>query len=523
MPSISPKSSDSAAALRLGERVLLALKRSPNCSMFIDENGFVDFCSDKFVRLLGAKNDDDIRGKHFCEIYRLFSDSDELIDGAKKAFEEIKTKRAFQEKRLDLHFPADSSKRTYTVHSIPLISESGEFFGAKVLFVDTTQLKIEAANESARILLDKAPIGCSMRDGDNRIIDCNAEALQMFGVADREEFIRRFNEFVPERQPDGSLSADTIRDIYKGKRLIGGHAKLEWLYLNASGEPLPTETTVVLADWQGDCRYLVYSRDLRDIKSKEKTARLANDRVRAMLEATPIACVFFDGDAKAIDCNSEALRLFGTDSKEELLERFFYYAPEFQPNGEVSFDQKDKNIAIALEEGNHVFEWLHKTASGKDLPLLTTLKRIEWNGSHCLAAYMQDLSEIKAVDRNAREAEEIPLSLLDAAPIAAFLLDENLRLFDCNNAAVRAFGFASKQDLTKNFFDLLRRQTNEALTIEKIEELFNEAFSEGYGRFECEFVSKNGEPLRADAVLTRIPWHNGYRVVAYLDNLRKTA
>ncbi|MDR2638373.1 MAG: hypothetical protein LBC09_00875, partial [Helicobacteraceae bacterium] len=65
--------------------------------------------------------------------------------------------------------------------------------------------------------------------------------------------------------------------------------------------------------------------------------------------------------------------------------------------------------------------------------------------------------------------------------------------------------------------------TNEALTIEKIEELFNEAFSEGYGRFECEFVSKNGEPLRAEAVLTRIPWHNGYRVVAYLDNLRKTA
>jgi PAS domain S-box-containing protein len=491
------------------KRALIALKREPNCSIFIDENGFVDCCSDKFARLIGIADDRAVRGKHFCELYRLFSDSETLIEGAKNAFEEIRTKRAAQEKTLKLHFPADNEKRSYIVQSVPLFDENDAFIGAKASFIDATNLAICAASENARFLLDQAPIGCTLRDRDNRVIDCNAEVIRMFGATDKADFISRFSQFYSQYQPDGSPSDKKRREMID-ECAEKGRSQCEWLYVNAAGEPMLTDVVVIRADWKGDYRYLVYCRDLREIKAKEENERRANERARAMLDATPIACVFFDGAGRAIDCNLEATRLFET-SKEELLERFFYFAPELQPNGQATLEQKKKYVALALEEGECVFEWMHATATGRDLPALVTLKRMNWRGDGGLSAYIQDLREIKYKDKSAREAEEIPLALLNAAPIAALLWDDNLRLIDCNTEALCMFGFTHKRDLIESLSALLAKNESESLS---------EVFQEGYGKFNWNLTTRTLEPLPTEAILARVPWHDGYRVAAYLRDLR---
>ncbi|MDR0665506.1 MAG: PAS domain-containing protein [Helicobacteraceae bacterium] len=506
--------------IRLGERACLTLKYEPNRIMYINENGFIDFCSHEFARAVGIENSHAAINKHFNDVYKLFEGGDELIAGAKKAFEEIRWTGATQEKQLELKFPKDDKKHHYIVQSVPIINEHKKFLGAKVLFLDATALSSYIANENARFLLDKAPIGCTLRDQNNRIIDCNAEIERMFGAASKAELLRRFKEFHPEYQPDGALSSEKIKTALR-ECDDKGRSQIEWLYIDAKGDPLPTKLVVVRADWRSERGYVIYCIDLREIKKKEENERLANERVRAMLDATPIACVFFDDGVTAIDCNLEAMRLFETNSKEDMLKHFFHYSPAFQPNGEPTEEIRRKNIVVALEEGYHVFELMEATASGKELPVLITLKSMDWNGVRCLAAYIQDLREIVTKDKNVKEAEEIPLALLDATPIAAFLWDDELNLIDCNTKAVSMFGFNRKSELIDNFSELLQNQRSKTAMEDK-DEMLSKAFQDGYGKFDWELTTKMGEALPTEAIFARVPWHDGYRVAAYLRDLRKS-
>ena len=51
------------------------------------------------------------------------------------------------------------------------------------------------------------------------------------------------------------------------------------------------------------------------------------DRIRIMLDASPLCATFWDKNFQVVDCNREALSLFGLADKEEYLARFFDLSP----------------------------------------------------------------------------------------------------------------------------------------------------------------------------------------------------
>jgi PAS domain S-box-containing protein len=261
------------------------------------------------------------------------------------------------------------------------------------------------SDKRTKIMLDATPLACSLWDEDCNMIDCNKEALNLFGLAEKTEYLEHFYNLNPIYQPDGSLTSKKAPAMINAA-LETGYQRFEWLYLTSAGEPLPVETTLVRVPWSGAFRIAAYSRDLREEKANEQKVREAEERIRAMLDATPLACAFLDENSRAIDCNREAVRLFGVSSKDEYLDRYFDWMPEFQPDGKSSLEEKRRLIHEAFKTGHQHFEWMHLTASGELLPAEVTLVRVEWKGIYCIATYIRDLREIKANEQKAREAEE---------------------------------------------------------------------------------------------------------------------
>lgn len=130
------------------------------------------------------------------------------------------------------------------------------------------QFTYTSSNERARLMLDNAPMACNFWDENGDIIDCNLESLRLFGLSSKQELMARFDELLPEYQPQGGHSKELMKQ-YIRQALQTGRLTMPvpWMRRTASGEPVPVEVTLVRVSHKGGFIVAGYSRDLRELKN----------------------------------------------------------------------------------------------------------------------------------------------------------------------------------------------------------------------------------------------------------------
>ncbi|MDR3255674.1 MAG: response regulator [Synergistaceae bacterium] len=121
------------------------------------------------------------------------------------------------------------------------------------------------------------------------------------------------------------------------------------------------------------------------------------ERIRIMLDATPLCCCFWDENYNSVDCNAESPRLFGLSSKREYLDRHDELSPECQPNGRLSSEVRIEKIQEVMKSGWARFEWMHRMPDGEPLPAEITLVRVKRGEGYIMVSYTRDLREHKAM------------------------------------------------------------------------------------------------------------------------------
>ena len=136
----------------------------------------------------------------------------------------------------------------------------------------------------------------------------------------------------------------------------------------------------------------------------------AERRTRVMLDATPLCANFWNEDLNIVDCNLEAVKLFGLSSKRDYLDNFYNLSPEFQPDGALSTPKGREYIEQAFREGSCNFEWIHQTLSGEQIPSEVKLERVLYKNANVIIGYTRDLRELKArmaeIERTQAELRE---------------------------------------------------------------------------------------------------------------------
>ncbi|MDR0302229.1 MAG: response regulator [Treponema sp.] len=117
--------------------------------------------------------------------------------------------------------------------------------------------------------------------------------------------------------------------------------------------------------------------------------------LHAVLHTMPFSCQLWNRDCKIFDCNEETIKLFKTETKQNFIDRFYDYSPEFQGNGQRSQEMAARNIRKAFEEGRCVFEWIHQLPDGTVIPAEVILVRVPYGDDYIVASYERDLREYK--------------------------------------------------------------------------------------------------------------------------------
>jgi len=150
----------------------------------------------------------------------------------------------------------------------------------------------------------------------------------------------------------------------------------------------------------------------------------------------------------------------------------------------------------------------------------------EQNFTSSLADFMSftiESAERRRLESVVSDSYKRMMLMIDSSPLCTQIWDRNLNTIDCNEAAVRLYGFKDKDEYINNFIELCspKYQIDGNRSDKKAVMLVNKAFDEGFCTFEWLHKKPYDDSLiPAMVTLVRVEYNNDDVVIGYTRDLR---
>ena len=146
--------------------------------------------------------------------------------------------------------------------------------------------------ENIKIMFDTMPYACHLWDKYYNMLDCNEASLGLFKLKNKEEFVKRFSEFSPEYQPDGTLSLEkAVRNL--NIAFEDGRCDFDWMHISSDGDLIPCKVTLISVKLRGDDFVVAYINDqsehnamIEEIQRQDQLLHTVNSIAGILLQST---------------------------------------------------------------------------------------------------------------------------------------------------------------------------------------------------------------------------------------------
>jgi signal transduction histidine kinase/DNA-binding NarL/FixJ family response regulator len=372
------------------------------------------------------------------------------------------------------------------------------------------------------LLFANTPESILIFDSAGRLVRCTDAFLHMielesFGEIEGMEFTRLYRLFGSETFV--RESAGRFERIKLGKKTLTTNVRLSFPAQRSEREGrLYTIYAAPMLDEAGSLDGVI----VQFHDSTEQARAEADERTRAMLDATPLGASLWSEAIEALDCNEATLNMFGLTSVEEFRQDILKLMPSTQPGGESSGEAFFGLIRQAFQSGYEEREWLAQRYCGEPIPCDLTFVRVEWGGQYGVVCFARDLRALRASQAAMREADERTHVMLDAMPLACSFWDENLNVIDCNQGCVVLFGLSSKEEYLRRFHELSPEFQPDGSNSRETALKYNRRVYETGERQRFEWVHWNPDTKRrflTEVTQVRVRWKDDYRVINYVHDM----
>jgi PAS domain S-box-containing protein len=306
-----------------------------------------------------------------------------------------------------------------------------------VIMRDVTER--DRAEKQFRQVIEGAPNGMVMVDGEGKIVLVNAQIEKSFGYTRDELLGQPIEMLVPERfrahhpaYRDGFIAHPTARPMGSGRDLYG---------LRKDGSEFPVEIGLNPIETEQGMMVLGTIVDITERKRIEETLRASETRFSIAFNASPISSVIATlAEGRYVAVNDTFLSLTG-HTREEVIGRTsadlgVWLTPEAR--AEV--------VQLLKEQGqvrNH--EMRYRVKDGEVRVFLTSAEIIELDGQPHLITASVDITERKRADNELRKSREQLVGVIGSAMDAIISVDEEQRIVLFNTAAERMFLYPSEE------------------------------------------------------------------------------
>jgi PAS domain S-box-containing protein len=337
------------------------------------------------------------------------------------------------------------------VTTSPILDEQGKVTQIIHIAKDITVIKLaEMEMHFSANLFDATSDSILVHDLEGKLVYFNDAAYKTRGYT-KEEF-----------------QALTIQDLevpgnprFFGTRmselLDKGEATFESVNMCKDKKVLPVEIHSQVIEFDNRKLVLSVARDISERKAAEEKIAESQEKYQTTFESSMDALMLLD-DRSFLDCNIEALHLFGFTSVEAFIKNHpSDLSPNLQPDGSSSLESAINHIKKALWSGKENFFWVHKRADGTTFPADVLLSRITLKNRVILQATVRDITQQKEAEEKLREAEEKHRTLLAAANVLVQSVDAEGKYLFVNEEWKKVLGYTDI-DLEKiTMMDVVRK------------------------------------------------------------------
>ncbi|MCA1917279.1 PAS domain S-box protein, partial [Methanospirillum hungatei] len=276
------------------------------------------------------------------------------------------------------------------------------------------------------------------------LADGNQEAERLTGITIQDWIGREFNEIWPGARESGLTDAylnayhtgilfETEDLYYQDERLRGA--------FRIKAFPIPEN------------RFVVAFEDVTDKKSYELALAESERNYREIFNSTSEAIMIDDASTgKIIDVNETTLKMYGYDTKEEILAgNIGDLSANIFPYDEA---EAQRRIEKCIKEGPQVFEWLAKKKSGENFWVEVSLRRSEIGGRGRILAVVRDITRRKEAEESLRMMNERLLQIDSSTLDAIYAYDNQGRFTHANRALCELLGLSRDEIIGKTHREL---------------------------------------------------------------------
>lgn len=251
-------------------------------------------------------------------------------------------------------------------------------------------------------VLDNVPAIVYLKDINGRYLFINDSYEDATGVKRNQILDKTDLEVFPEEIAKEFLKVD--HKVLSNNKRVATEEKAP--HPDGSIHDYWSNKVPLLDEDENTIGILGVSIDITDRKKVENRLARRERAYRELFEGSRDA-ILITNEKGILDANARALELYGYRLKKEFLD--FHpadLAPLQQPDGRESRIVADKAIKTAMQEGEGLFEFVHRRADGKDFIAEVQLSPTEWKGKPAVQGVVRDITKRRENERAIQEARE---------------------------------------------------------------------------------------------------------------------
>ncbi|MBT4020416.1 MAG: PAS domain S-box protein [Alphaproteobacteria bacterium] len=268
-------------------------------------------------------------------------------------------------------------------------------------------------------MFDATPTPLVVRSVDQpTYLRVNEAACELIGLS-KEEFLKLDPSNIWHHPNEQKKFLESVNDE-------GQSTSVEVKVKNfATGSPRDVMVTVVPITFHGVPALLMAAHDVTERKKSEVALRQSEEKMSAILEASPIGVSIFDAEGIRLFANSRMADMLGR-SKEELI------GPNSVPGFADSDDREDWVHEFEIKGVVEGREAQLLRADGSAFWVLLSMRSITWDGENARLVWVYDISERKAVEADLAAGEALLRSVLNNISQGVIAYDSDRRLVTWN-------------------------------------------------------------------------------------------
>jgi PAS domain S-box-containing protein len=367
-----------------------------------------------------------------------------------------------------------------------------------------------------RGLMEAAPDAMVVVDGGGKIVLLNVQAENQFGYRRDELLGQKVTNIIPEGFAerliaDGTRSAEDAlaQQIGTGIELTGRRRDKKEFPIEIMLSPLDSPEGILVT---------AAIRDIGARKDAEKHLVQMEGRYRGLMEAAPDAMVVVDETGTIILLNIQAEKQFGYRRDELLGQAVANIIPEGFAERLIADGARTAADALAQQMGMGI-ELSGRRKDRSEFPIEIMLSPLDSPAGILVTAAIRDISVRKAADRHVAQMEARYRGLLEAAPDAMVVVNQDGEIVLLNVQAEKRFRYTRGELIGQKVANIIPEGFAEKITTDALRST-DDALSQQIGTgIELTGRRKDGSEFPIEIMLSPLDSSEGVLVTAAIRDI----